>query len=162
MLFWQRLVPGLLVGLLTLSTAQAINITASIDWESCQLPDSITNAGDYYSSSIESTTLTCSDATLSVSGAATSTTPWTVTSRIASTSSGITLNLDLMRNGNGSGDSTPTGGESYIAQTTAAQTLFTGQGNVSLIPIQFRIRNFDVTDGNGTKNIQLSYEINTH
>ncbi len=150
-------IAGLFAGLLTVNTCQAISITTSINWASCQLPDTLTNAGDYYASSIESSTLTCADATLSVSGAASSTTNWTITSRLLNSPAG--LNVDLMRSGNGSGDSTPAGGNSYATQTTAAQVFFTGTGNVSLIPIRFKISNFDVSDGHGTQNIQLSYEV---
>ena len=134
-------------------------ITASNDWSSCQLQDTITTAGEYYNSTLDSGSaqLSCSDAYLSVSGTATSTTTWTISARLQQAVPNMTL--ELIRAGSGTGDSIPVGGDSYIPQSTAYQTLFTGQGDISSIPLRFRISHFGVNAGHGAHHIGIEYQI---
>ena len=152
----------LLLATLLSGNVLAVNIDASNDWSSCQLQNTITQAGDYYSSTLSSdeATLSCDDAFLTITGVATSTTSWSVSTRLVDSLSG--MNLELRRSGNGTGDSTPSGGDSYTTLSTAPQAFFSGQGNVSSIPLQFRIRNFDVSAGNGSLNLQIQYQITTN
>ncbi|MGV6808906.1 MAG: hypothetical protein ACWA5U_03425 [bacterium] len=145
-------------------STQAVSID-STSW-SCNLTESaITSAGDYFSSTLtpESTTgLTCNGATLSVTGTAASDTAWTVSARLASPVSGLTV--ELIRTDIGSGDSTPTGGDNYIALSTANTMFFSGAGNVSSIPLSFRVSNFGVEDGrdwNANNSIHIEYEVVT-
>lgn len=160
MRFWQYNLLGLLLAGISLPAA-AVSVSASTDWSNCQASDSITDAGDYYTGSLESGSalLSCTDAYLTISGTATSTTAWTLSARLVSSATG--LGLELKRTGNGTGSSAPSGGTDYTTLSTAYETLFTGQGNVSSIPLQFRVNNLDVSDGNGTKNIQIQYQITT-
>lgn len=157
----QHGLPVLLMILLS-KPASAVTVNATNDWAACELQGTITNAGDYYSSTLESDgiILNCNHAYLSIDGVDTSTTAWTVSSRLTNNVTGMTV--ELIRTGNGTGDSSLIGGGSYTPLTTAFQNIFTGQGNVSSIPLNFRINNFDVTDGYGNHNFQIEYQIITN
>jgi hypothetical protein len=145
-------------------STQAVNIS-STHW-SCNLTESAINGAGYYFSSTltpESTTgLTCNGATLSVTGTAEDDTAWTVSARLASPVSGLTV--ELIRTNIGSGDSTPTGGNNYIALTTANTEFFSGTGEISSIPLSFRVSDFGVDDGrnwDAANSIQIEYEVVT-
>lgn len=158
-----HLVQGILLsGLICwLMPVHAVVINASTDWSTCALADTVSDAGDYYASTIESVHLLhCNDALLSVTGLANSTTTWTISARLAALPS-ATLNLELIRVGVGIGNSSPNGGDNYLLLSTAYQDFFTGQGNITDIPLQFRVNNLDPIDGNGAKDFQIEYQITT-
>ncbi len=148
MQFWQSLLLGGVLATLTLP-AGAISVTAD-DWTH-SLTDNIRNAGEYYDSTISTST------NVNISGTTNSSEAWTLAVRLSSAVTG--LSIAVKRTGAGSGDSIPSGGDSNVPLTTAFQNLFTGTGNVSTIPLEFSISNFDVSDGNGTKSIQIEYQV---
>jgi len=144
-------------------STQAVNIS-STDW-SCNLTENaISGAGDYFSNTLtpSSSDIVCNGATLSVTSTAESSTAWTINARLANPVSGLTV--ELIRTDNGSGDSTPTGGDNYIALSTANTAFFSGAGNINSIPLSFRVSNFGVDDGrdwDATNSIQIEYEVVT-
>jgi hypothetical protein len=148
MQFWQHLLLGVALATLTLP-ANAISVAAD-DWTDT-LADT-TNAGDYADSFTTSTSI-------NISGTTSSSQTWELSARLTTAMTGLTI--DVKRTGNGSGDSVPSGGNADQTLTTAFQPFFTGSGNVSGIPLQFLIRNIDVTDGNGTKDIKIEYQVTT-
>lgn len=146
------------------SSVGAVSLSTT-DW-SCSLSDStITNAGDYYGSTLEpgsTTGLSCNSSSLSISSVATSSTAWTLEVGLQNSVSGVTV--QVRRTGTGSGDSVPSGGSSYITLSTAKRTFFTGTGDVSSIPLAFRISDFGVEDGrawDGANRIEIEYEVTT-
>lgn len=140
-----------LTGIIAATPVHAISVTAT-DW-GYSLPDNITNAGDYYGGALTTTT------DVSVGGTTSSSQAWTLAVRLSTAVTGMTV--QVKRTGAGTGDSIPTGGDSFITLTTAQQTLCSGTGNVATIPLEYQISNFDVTDGNGAKAIELEYQITT-
>lgn len=148
--FWQHILPGMVLAALTLPV-EAISITAD-DW-SHTLADNITNAGEYYADSTSTST------TVNIGGTTNTSQAWTLAARLSSPMPGLTI--AVKRTGTGTGDSIPAGGDSNITLTTAYQNLFTGTGNISGIPLAFLISGLDVTDGYGTKNIQIEYQVTT-
>jgi len=154
-----------LFGLLALACyvpiTEAVMITTNTAWDNCQLGD-IENAGDYYSSSIQSasSSVNCSNAMLSVTGLASSTTTWTVSANLLEPPSSQ-LKIELLRVGDGMGNSLPTGGISYLHLSTAPQVFFSGQGNTVDIPIQFKLSNLNTSDPHGLKNLKIEYQIST-
>ncbi|OQX16054.1 MAG: hypothetical protein BWK73_05065 [Thiothrix lacustris] len=140
---------GLALATLTLP-ANAISVAAA-DWTYTPLTD-ITNAGEYYADSFTTST------TINISGT-TSLQAWTVSVRLKNLIDGLAITTK--RTGSGTGDSIPSGGNGNYPLTTAFQPLFTGSGNISGIPLEFQISNFDVTDGNGTKDLQIEYQVTT-
>ncbi len=149
MKWWRHLLLGVALATLTLP-AHAISVAAA-DWTYTP-PTDITNAGEYYADSFTTST------TVDISGTSSSSQAWTVSVRLTNLVNGLTITTK--RTGNGTGDSIPSGSSTYQL-TTAFQPLFTGSGNISGIPLEFRISNFDVTDGNGTKDIQIEYQVTT-
>jgi hypothetical protein len=150
MQFWQHLVLGVALATVTLP-ANAISVAAD-DWTHT-LADNITNAGDYYTGSFTTAT------SINIGDTTSSSQMWTLSARLTTVIAG--LNIGIKRTGNGSGDSVPSGGNTNQELTTAFQPFFTGSGNISGIPLEFEISNFDVTDGNGIKNIQIQYQVTT-
>jgi hypothetical protein len=107
------------------------------------------DAGMYYPSTLESELPTT--ATVSISGLMNPTDTWKV---VASTSvTGISIDVRC-RPG-----TVPNC--SYKTLTNSEQEIFSGTGNHANIPLDFMIKNFDVTDGTGTKNIEIQYRVVT-
>jgi hypothetical protein len=148
----------LLLGLATfLQASQAIELDVT-DW-SCELAEAgVQNAGDYYPSELQpgdTATLTCTNATASITGLINNTDSWSLTARLASALSGMTL--EIKRDGPASTGNPPTGGNDFITLTTASQAFFSGTGNTEGIPLTFRISNFDVNDGYSLNQIDIDY-----
>ncbi|OQX03274.1 MAG: hypothetical protein BWK73_40095 [Thiothrix lacustris] len=154
MQFWQHLLLGVALATVTFP-ANAISVDAADnDWTSTPLSSAnITNAGEYYADSFTTST------NVNISGIANSSQAWTVSVRLTTLVNGLAI--AVKRTGNGTGF--PSGGDDtyYPLNNTAFQPLFTGSGNISGIPLEFQISNFDVTDGNGTKDIQIEYQVTT-
>ncbi|MGB5597568.1 MAG: hypothetical protein WBM66_02540 [Thiothrix litoralis] len=150
MQFWQHLLLGVALAVSALP-ANAISVAAS-NW-SHTLADNITNAGDYYPDSTNTST------TVNISSTSSSSQAWTLAIHLTSAVPGLTV--AVRRTGTGAGDSIPAGGDALKTVTTAYQDLFTGTGNVNNIPLEFVISGLDVTDGNGTKDIQIEYQVTT-
>jgi|GEM_PF-4968167 len=149
MQFWQHFLLGVALATTALP-ANAVSVVAD-DWFD-SLPDTITNAGDYYNDSFTTST------SVTIGGTSSSSQTWTLSVRLTNSVNGLTIGTK--RIGSGTGDTVPSGGNStYQILTMAYQPLFTGSGNVSGIPLEFQISNFDVTDGNGIKNIEIEYQV---
>ena len=152
MRFWQRILVGVLF---SIATSQSFAADVNVTGWSYTLPSTITNAGDYYATILESDLPTT--ASPDITGLITDTDSWTL--KASTIVTGITI--AVKRSGIGTGNGTIVGGDNYITLTSAEQTLFTGTGNRSSIPLQFQISGFDVNDGNGNKNIAIQYRITT-
>ncbi|QTR54783.1 hypothetical protein [Thiothrix unzii] len=149
MQFWQHFLLGVALAITALP-ANAISVIAD-DW-SHSLPDNITNAGTYYNDSFTTTT------SITISDTSSSSQAWTLSVRLINLVNGLTI--ATKRTGRGTDGNEPNGGDSiYQTLGTVFLPLFTGSGNVSNIPLEFEISNFDVTDGNGIKDIQIEYEV---
>lgn len=125
---------------------------------STSLPDSVMDAGMYYPSTLESELPTT--ATVSISGLMNSTDTWKV---MASTNiTGININVQCSENRSSiTNENTVSGCNNYTSLTSSEQEIFSGTGNPAGIPLKFKITNFDVTDGTGTKNIEIQYRVVT-
>lgn len=144
-----RILSGVMLGSVVTPTMGAISVTAN-DWMH-SLTDNIRNAGEYYDSTISTST------NVTISGTADNLQGWTLAVRLSSTVSG--LNIATRRTGNG-GFTTLSGGDvGHMTLTTAFQNLFTGSGNANNIPLEFLISNFDVNDGHGDKRIDIEYQV---
>lgn len=143
MRFWQQALTGL-----TLISTATIGLTAQIsvtDWD-YSLPNSITDAGMYYPATLESELPTT--ATVSISGLI-DTDTWEV--RASTNITGISIDVRCRP-----GTVSDCG---YKTLTNSKHKIFSGTGNHANIPLDFMIKNFDVTDGNGTINIKIDYEV---
>ena len=136
--------------------AQAAAEVTVTDWgNSYSLTDSITNAGEYYPSTLENELP--ATATASISGL-TSTDTW----RLMASTTMIGINIAVQCSGQGtSGDGSVSGCNDYKTLTSSEQEIFSGTGNPANIPLKFKLPNFDVTDGTGTKNIEIQYHVVT-
>lgn len=151
MQFWQHLLLGAALATLAFP-ANAIFIAAE-NWSYAPSTE-ITNAGEYYADSFTTST------TVNISGTANSSQEWTVYVRLTNLMNGLTI--AAKRTGNGTGDNNPSDVENsnnFPILSTSFQPLFKGKGNINSIPLEFQISNFDVTDGNGIKDIQIEYQV---
>ncbi|MDX9989557.1 hypothetical protein [Thiothrix unzii] len=138
-----RYLVGLLFAGLSLSGYTAdIGVTG---WD-YSLPNSITNAGEYYPSTLESELPTT--ATVSISGL-NDTDTWEV--RASTNITGISIDVRCRPGTVSDCD--------YKALTSSKRKIFSGTGNHASIPLDFMIKNFDVTDGNSTIKIEIDYEV---
>lgn len=155
MQFWQHLLLGVALATLALP-ANAISVAAD-DW-TYTLNDNITNAGDYYADTLTTSTK------VSISGTSSGLQAWTLFARLTTSASGLTIATKCDEENttcNSVNSITSAGSDGYQTLTTAFLPLFSGSGDISDIPLKYRISNFDVTDGNGIKNIQIEYQITT-
>jgi len=156
MRFWQvALSSVVLAGAFV--TAQATDITVT-DW-SYTFTDNITNAGDYYSSTLDSPG---NASTVNIQNLGGSLTYWKVQAR-RSNSSNNGLNIHITRTGAGSGDGTISG-NSTILLDESFKTIFcgSGTGNRTDIPLQFQLTNLGVENGYGTPlRLPIDYKIIT-
>jgi hypothetical protein len=146
--------------------ASAITITAT-HWDYPESSFSVlSQAGDYYDSSFEST---ASAAFVSVGAAPTSavnnnthcgaTNPaWKVTARLSTTVIGLQIRVKRVTNGSGG---SLLSGENYLTLNTVAQTFFCGSGDIASIGLQFQINNLGVEDSYGTNTWQILYSVET-
>ncbi len=135
----------LLILAITTTTGYAAEISVT-GWDYSLLPNSIINAGEYYSSTLESELPTT--ATVSISGL-NDTDTWEV--RASTNITGISIDVRCRP-----GTVSDCG---YKTLTNSKHKIFSGTGNHTNIPLDFMIKNFDVTDGNGTINIKIDYEV---
>lgn len=160
MQFWQHFLLGVALATTALP-ANAISVVAD-DW-SYSLPDTITNAGEYYPSTFTTrTNIEINSVGLNSSGLPAS---WELKACVNSVTNGIAVALNVKRELQSSSDEKLQDGLNYVRLDTHTcpnrLTLFQGTGDVSGIPLEFEISNFDVTDGNGTKDIQIEYQVTT-
>ena len=124
MRFWQSMGLVLLLGTSALPV-NAINVTAT-DWQH-NLTTPISNAGDYYD-----TTLTTST-NVSINNTSNNTERWQLNVRLHSAINGLAVSVK--RTGQGAENSNTTGGDNYLNINTAFQTLCSGQGDTTNIPL---------------------------
>ncbi|UOG91863.1 MAG: hypothetical protein L3K52_17000 [Candidatus Thiothrix sulfatifontis] len=158
MQFWQHFLLGVALATTALP-ANAISVVAD-DWFD-SLPDTITNAGDYYPSTFTiRTNIEINSVGLNSSGLPAS---WELKACVKPVTNWIAGMLDVKRDLGSSSDSSLQNGLNYVRLDTSTcpstLTLFKGTGDVNSIPLEFQISNFDVTDGNGTKNIEIEYQV---
>lgn len=146
MQFWRQTVAGLMLTS-TVTTGYAADISVT-GWD-YSLPNSITNAGEYYSSTLESELPTT--ATVSISGLMNPTDTWKVVASTNVTGIGIEVRCDSGAMSNCS----------YKKLTAGEQDIFNGTGNHPNIPLKFKITNFDVTDGTDIEDITIQYRVVT-
>ncbi len=134
------------------TASQAVTISVT-DPTTVVLADTITNAGDYYSSTQETDT----SSLLNISNLGASSVNWKIQARTSATG----LAISVRRTGGGSGDGTITNGLDYVPLTASYTTLFcgSGTGNHTDIPLQFQIDNLDVSDGYSTNLTPLSLPV---
>lgn len=153
MQFWQHFLLGVALATTALS-ANAVSVVAD-DWTHPLSDNIITNAGTYYNDSFTTST------SVNIGGTSSSSQAWTLSVRLTSLVNGLAIAVKRTGNGDSVNVLSDVNTPPYSLNNTAFQPLFTGSGNVSGIPLEFEISNFDVTDGNGTKYIQIEYQVTT-
>ena len=158
MQFWQNVLLGMAL-VTTALPANAISVVAN-DW-TYPLLDTITNAGEYYPSTFTTNTnIEISNVGLNGGGLPAS---WELKACVKTVTNWIAGVLDVKRDVGSSSDSSLQDGLNYTRLDTytcpSTVALFKGTGDVNSIPLEFQISNFDVTDGNGTKDIQIEYQV---
>ncbi len=151
MRFWFSRFLGLILTVTSI-TGYTADITVQ-GWSHPLTLGSITNAGEYYPSTLENELPT--DASANITGLAADTDAWTLMA--STTMTGI--NIEVQCSSSGTGNGTISGCNNYTTLTSSEQEIFRGTGNRSSIPLKFKITNFDVTDGSGTKDIQIQYKV---
>lgn len=141
--------------LLVAKNAFAIVNISTTGW-TYNLADTITNAGDYYNSVLDSDLP--ATANVSIDTAGNTAEQWKVCAALSNVVSGIKINVK--RNDSGSGG-TISDGNSYVELNTTEKYLFQGQGSISSIQLLFKLENFDVNDGYGDKNFNIAYRVTT-
>ena len=150
MFFRKQILAGV-ISIVAATTTLAANVSVT-GWNHTLL-DSITSAGEYYPSTLENELP--STASVNITGLVADTDPW----RLMASTSMADINIAVQCSNAGTGNGTISGCNNYTTLTSSEQEIFRGTGNRSSIPLKFKITNFDVTDGSGTKDIQIQYKV---
>ena len=150
MFFRKQILAGV-ISIVAATTTLAANVNVT-GWNHTLL-DSITSAGEYYPSTLENELP--STASVNITGLVADTDPW----RLMASTSMADINIAVQCSNAGTGNGTISGCNNYTTLTSSEQEIFRGTGNRSSIPLKFKITNFDVTDGSGTKDIQIQYKV---
>jgi hypothetical protein len=154
MQFWQHLLLAVTLATLTLP-ANAVSVSVNEHDLYHTLDNTLPlKAGEYYSNKQTINT------TISINGLGLNLVNWTLTARIADYY-GTNMHFAIKRTGSGEGDGTISDGESNLNSAGTTISTGTGTGNRINIPFTITISNFDVNDGNGTKDIKIEYQVTT-
>jgi hypothetical protein len=157
----QRAAAGLLPAVLILATIlnAAIAITVSGSWTLAIGQSNLTgSAGSNLTSSYESST---SQLSMSISGLSSTLTTWRVDVKRIDTNwnPGFTISIKRTNSGTSGTGTVNSGGTTYTAVTTTAQSLWTGRGNKSGIYLQEKLDGISCSIPAATYRTTLSFTV---